>query len=383
MTAASSDVVARIPLHVRLQRTAGLKPRRGEPVSVGVPLPVGICFDEARLFLQDTLGHPAPHQAAVLERWHDASIRWLLLHWRADSPGAYELLVTRGDQTAAGLDEPLVIDRSATHPRLRVGAMLVALLPSADCLFAAESDVGNVRAVKVVATDRDGEPARIVLEAVSVEGDGPLQTTVHVSGSAQLGDAILRLEITLQFFAGLPVVRLSLIVHNPRRARHERGFWELGDRGSVFLRDLSIRIASDQRARRVICRVEPGVQPVVTRPPLELYQASSGGPNWRSPVHVNREGRIPLQFCGYRLRTSGAENSGLRASPVVVVEYPSGCTAAAARFFWQNFPKAVEAGETDLTIRLFPGQYRRSARDSRRGAEDARDWHRTRRRSGM
>ena len=91
--------------------------------------------------------------------------------------------------------------------------------------------------------------------------------------------------------------------------------------------------------------------------PFELYQDSSGGDNWKSHNHLNRHHVVPLTFRGYRLRQGGAEQSGLRATPVVVLTRGTRTLAVAMEHFWQNFPKAVEATADSLTLRLFPRQY--------------------------
>src|SRR5207302_3219929 len=86
-------------------------------------------------------------------------------------------------------------------------------------------------------------------------------------------------------------------------------------------------------------------------------QDSSGGENWKSRNHVNRHGRVPCSFRGYRARHAGREERGLRASPVVAVHGEGRCVAAAVPEFWQQFPKAIEAAGGVLRLRLFPGQF--------------------------
>ena len=51
------------------------------------------------------------------------------------------------------------------------------------------------------------------------------------------------------------------------------------------------------------------------------------------------------------------ERAGLRATPCVVLERGGQCIGLAVRQFWQNFPKAIEATDDSLVLRLFPHQY--------------------------
>ena len=43
-----------------------------------------------------------------------------------------------------------------------------------------------------------------------------------------------------------------------------------------------------------------------------VYQDSSGGANWQSSNHVNREGHVPTSFRGYRALVDAKEVAGLR-----------------------------------------------------------------------
>src|SRR5262249_10311048 len=90
--------------------------------------------------------------------------------------------------------------------------------------------------------------------------------------------------------------------------------------------------------------------------PVELYQDSSGGPNWRSSNHVNRKGVVPLSLAGYRLHAGDVEHMGKRATPVMTLRRGDHHVGVAMPCFWENFPKALEANHDHLTLRLFPRQ---------------------------
>src|SRR6185295_19755156 len=78
---------------------------------------------------------------------------------------------------------------------------------------------------------------------VALEESGPLRTVARVTGViADRAGERLQAVARLHFFAGLPTVRVSVTVRNPRPATHPGGFWELGDANSVLLRDVSLTI---------------------------------------------------------------------------------------------------------------------------------------------
>ncbi len=62
--------------------------RRGEPVTAGVPFPPGLLHEPRRVVLRDPAGTALPLQVAVLSRWGDGSVRWLLVDFVADAPAA-------------------------------------------------------------------------------------------------------------------------------------------------------------------------------------------------------------------------------------------------------------------------------------------------------
>jgi hypothetical protein len=219
-------------------------------------------------------------------------------------------------------------------------------------------EVLDVAGMAVALTDPKGHRGAPRVERVAVEDRGPLRATVRCEG-AFTGRVRCRFVARLCFFAGTGLVRLRLTVHNPNRARHTGGLWDLGDPGSMLFRDLSVELGLPTAGgRRVAWAAEAG-QPLrqLDEGGLEIYQGSSGGENWQSRNHVNRLGEVPCAFRGYRVREAGRESLGLRASPVVALQARPATLTAAVPEFWQQFPKAVEADSGRLVLRLFPAQF--------------------------
>jgi hypothetical protein len=210
----------------------------------------------------------------------------------------------------------------------------------------------------IVITDARGGQGRPHVERVSVEARGPVRATVKLEGRFR-GRVGCRFVARFCFFAHTGLVRVRLTIHNPRRARHPGGLWDLGDPGSMLFQDLSLHLGLEGAGEpRIAWTVEPG-QPVQSAQggSLEIFQASSGGDNWQSKNHVNGLGQVPCPFRGYRLRRPGHDRLGLRASPVISVQGATGAVSAAVPEFWQQFPKALEADGRRLRVRLFPGQW--------------------------
>ncbi len=238
------------------------------------------------------------------------------------------------------------------------------------------AEAADAARTRFTVEDENGLVYEPLVRRLEVEEAGALRAAVLVEGdlARPAGEPLLRFIARLHFFAGSAAVRFVLTLRNPRRAEHPGGLWDLGNGGSVFLRDASLTLAlpPGEGPPSIRCSPEVGAPPGPVGVPLELYQDSSGGDNWQSHNHLNRNHVVPLTFRGYRLRQGGAEQSGLRATPVVALTRGSRTLAVAMEHFWQNFPKAVEATADSLDAATFPAPVGRRPRNPGRRAEDAR-----------
>ncbi|HEY8504171.1 MAG TPA: hypothetical protein VIL46_06280 [Gemmataceae bacterium] len=375
------------PLAVRLVVDSPRAAAAAQPVTVGVPFPRGALADPGAVRLAGPAGEDVLLQAAPLARHADGSVKWLLLDFVARDLAAGKtayVLKTAGNEDgpapAAGLEvweEPgaFVIDTGAAV--FRVGRDAVAPLLSGDApadALRSREEGGGVSGkgpellgpARVLFTDARGRASGFRVSDAALEAAGPVRATVRLEGGFGRGNPC-RFVARLSFFAGTPLVRLRLTLHNPRRARHRGGLWDLGDPGSVLFRDLTLELPLG--ARGLAAGVpetswraeESGPWESAATERFELYQESSGGENWQSRTHVNRDGRVELSLRGYRLdavhAAGGAERHGLRASPVVSLGNGKSCLTVAVPEFWQQFPKAVETAGHLLRVRLFPGQF--------------------------
>jgi hypothetical protein len=334
---------------------------RTQPVTRGFPLPRGLLDRHDAVTLADGTGGAIPLQTEALARWSDGSVRWLRLdflipevgaaeeHWTLQ-PGACDSGgETRGVRVSE-TDEAVVVRTGTTefHVDRRT------LKPFAGVLLDGAPIAGFGSAVELTAARGHHLPR---IQAVAVEATGPVRATVRLAGTFT-GRSGLRFLARLCFFAGTGLVRLRLTIHNPHRARHRGGLWDLGDPGSRLFRELAVRFVLGTAAPLMRWTAEPGgaVASLVGET-LDIYQDSSGGDNWQSRNHVNRNGRVPCSFRGYRVRAGGKEAAGLRANPVVVLRGQDVALAAALPEFWQQFPKGIHVEGTEIALQLFPGQF--------------------------
>lgn len=331
-----------------------------QPVTWGVPFARGTWRGQSSLVLRNPDGWHTPVQAVATALWPDGSIKWLLVDaiLPPNTPTGVGWRLEPGPEGPRGL---MRVCEQGLKIAIETGAACFCLGRGPGLLERGQvggRDVvvpGSIRTILTDARGREGGPR---FNGAVVESQGPVRATVRLDGQFR-GRAPCRFTVRLCFFAGTGLVRFRLTLHNPRRARHPGGIWDLGDPGSVLFRDLSLVLGLDGTGdRRVTWTAEPNqlTQSLVDGA-LEIYQDSSGGENWRSRNHFNREGWIPVSYCGYRVRAAGSEQSGLRASPTVELQGESGRVAAAIPEFWQQFPKALEVEDRNLRVRLFPGQF--------------------------
>jgi hypothetical protein len=346
-----------LPLLLRSSCAARL-----QPVTRGFPLPRGLLNDPGAVVLADETGCRIPLQTAALSRWSDGSVRWLLLDFIVPGVGSAEqrwALQPRPDDDAGELPPGVRVRETAAAVVVHTGTTEFhvdrrILKPFACVLRDGVPLAGFASAVELTLARGCPSPR---IESVAVEAAGPVRATVCLSGTFTGGSG-LRFLARLCFFAGTGLVRLRLTIHNPHRAQHRGGLWDLGDAGSRLFRQLAVRFILGGTGPLVRWTAELG-GPVASLEGgvLDIYQDSSGGDNWQSRNHVNRYGRVPCSFRGYRLRAGDKETKGLRANPVVALRGQDVTLAAALPEFWQQFPKGIHVEGPEIALRLFPGQF--------------------------
>jgi|GEM_PF-128229 len=333
-----------------------------QPATLGLPFPRGALSRTSFLRLVDSEGRPVPLQARALNHWPDGSVRWTLLDFlipatrKAKDVWRLDLLFRPEPLSTATLD----IQRSADSIIINTGTATFHIgrdnVPLRQAVVRGK-DLLKPNSARLVLTDVKGRQAAFVVERLLLENRGPLRATVLLEGLVR--GSPLRLAIRLCFYAGSSQVGLNVTLHNPRRARHRQGLWDLGDAGSILFKELALELEVAGSTDRDIHWSAEADTPFETtcEKRLEIYQDSSGGENWHCKNHVDRDGVVPTSFRGYRVALGCREYLGLRASPVVSLRGPEGTITLALPEFWQQFPKALTIEDRLLRVGLFPGQF--------------------------
>lgn len=344
--------------------TAGI-PRDREFVRIGMPWPMGELFNSDDLQIISPLSEVQPLQSAILKKWHDGSVKWLLLDFAATvSPHerAVYRLTTQND-VPPSLASRVTITKNSDHWRVATGAAEFVIDAK---VFRPFTQV-SVNKQDVLASggascllglvEHELTP---VVESISTETEGPLRTIIRLEGHfGAEQNTPPRFVCRLHFFADSAHVQVELTLVNPRPATHPGGLWDLGDSGSLLFKEFSLQLPLAGSGKgRIHCSPEPGLPPLQFTPSggMRIYQESSGGKNWNSPVHRTRDGSVRLRYNGYEIIADGAQTaSGKRATPVVWCGEGETGVSTAIPHFWQEFPKAFSADENGLKVELFPG----------------------------
>ncbi len=273
--------------------------RRGEPVTVGVPWPRGVLRDADHLACTGPDGD-VPLQTEVLERWPDGSIRWVLCD---------TLLSTKGN----GATGYRLVVSDSPSPLRRGGRGVRSALP-----------------IHIQLDELESSDLFVLPETIG-EADVRIRTPFQYRGHSEI--------VVTGFRDDLPsanAVRVQLTITNPFAAGHPGGNWDLGNEGSIFVRGLQVTISTKPPFRISAERKAP----FHNANAIELYQASSGGENWQSEIHLDKDRKVSMPFRGYRLN----EETGLQATPIVL----SADIGIAMPCFWENFPIGIQAKDKSL-----------------------------------
>jgi hypothetical protein len=289
--------------------------RRGEPVTVGLPWPRGAVMDDRQFRLIGPNGTEEILQTQVLDRWPDGSIRWCLFDFRATvGVGESHYRVEVRDVPRESINE---LNRPPARIQLTAG-------------------IGDDR-------------VSVVLEWDLSRPNGPLRTRFSLR---PMTTGPCETSGFLDSFDGTRTVHVSLTIRNRNPADHPGGNWDLGNDGSVELTELNIHLPSDPGLART--SLAPGQPRTPAAGTLGVVQSSSGGPNWQSVSHIDRDRSIPLKVKGFQLTSDGDTTAGYHASPILTVESDDKLLGVTLPHFWENFPKAISANKNGITLHLFP-----------------------------
>ncbi|WP_417538415.1 hypothetical protein [Marinobacter sp.] len=329
-----------------------------EPVGLGIPLPKGTVKSAQQLTLMDG-NKPLAVQLQPLAHWPDGSIRWVHVSTLVDlAPNSQKDLVLDHLQTPSPSTTKAAVSQTAGGLQITTATGSV-ILQRDSLAWQVRNANDEVVSSAVSLSDDAGAPCTAKAESNwEITHKGPVFVAATLKGQwlKQTSEPLARFVCELRIFLETGLVQVELVTHNPKRARHPGGLWDLGDPGSVHFRELAVETTIRGTSTAKVTPQATDESPTnFNLADFNLYQDSSGGENWQSRNHVDANGEVTTQFCGYRLTNTGKlENEGKRANPLVSIEHDSGRLEIAVPHFWQNFPTSLRKEGNKVTAGLFP-----------------------------
>lgn len=303
-----------------------------QPLRFGIPFQPGQCHNlDAYSLWQD--GLPLPQHLQITSLWPDGSVRWALADTETQSASAIELrseALHTADTTTSWQLQPEQHVLRLHHSAIAAKALQLRLL-----------------------LRREGEQQAIFATPQLCLNSPFLQEYTIAADFAALP---LKAELRLRCYAS-GFVHCTVALHNPQRATHTGGLWDLGDAGSILFDGFELEFNWQNGTDTL--------QPDAQSPALQLtdnwslQQLGSGGEQWQSDNHLSADGTVAVTQQGYQLTATGlaAAQSGRRASPQLRRQAADAILLVTPCEFWQNFPSALSAEGASIRLGLFaPGQ---------------------------
>lgn len=347
--------------------------RQKEPVRIGVPFPKGCVNTPTLLKMKAPNGKKCQFQSKVMSYWPDGSAKWVLIDFFAKFREHQESVYflegsTDSEQDSSSFSQGInILKYKKNHYLVDTGIARFELsfkggFPFKSIQLKREKDIFSKRCSQVVLILENGKTLYPEIKEIILEENGPICASFLAKVVFYLAKRkIVNLVIRLTFYNNSSQVHLDICIHNPNAAIHPGGLWDLGDPGSIYFKGLLLKIYGQERIDSVEFKITPeGPTYDIKKTDFLIYQDSSGGKNWDSPNHIDKNGKLTVSFCGYEIKGAeddkdlGLEKKGYRASPFIKANFKNGWVAGAVKDFWQNFPKSLNTYSNVFEIGLFP-----------------------------
>lgn len=342
-------------INIQIFEPSGLA-RTAEPVKFSIPFAQGELSHSHYLTLSfaDT---PVLAQYQVLTYWPDGSIRWLqiscILSVTASFSGCLTLTVHSEQQATPEVTSRL--EKTSDGWLLQRDCTQYSVNPHTLCTTIRQKEQSWDLSFELAYQDR--QASTFLLEQGSEHWvSGPVFDELQVSGFWLATAQKLRVSLSFRFWHQAGTIEVEASLHNPQRARHPGGLWDLGDPGSIHFHAFSAVLKSHQSGTAAL---KPSSEcdwlKVGESDELRLLQASSGKANWRSANHQNAQGEVKLLYKGYKVFQNENEIAQAEhASPVAQLSAENWRCQITQTEFWQNFPSAISCNKDRLKLCLFP-----------------------------
>lgn len=353
--------------------------RQNDLMICGVPFSNNTQLKSANgLAVVDAAGNAVPAQFRVMQRWGslndtNANVAWLLVEFRgncaANANATYYL-----KKAAAPSFAQVAVTKTADGYLIDTNSALFEISSKTNRLFESVyldlNNNGSYESTERVSAASTGAGAQLLAAdgiLYNSENDapkisildsrsGPAVTRLKIEGrhraaspTAGVARDVLKYSTYLEFTRGSAEVR---VIHTLRNDYYNDPI------GPVGVKNYEIAIKLDTAGdpnTRVTAYGDQNTQPysslIAPLGKLEVYQDSSGGPNWTMTSGTT--------FKGYKMLSNASTvASGTRAMGIVDLSNSKYGLTIAGRYFWQTFPKSMEIrADGKLAFKMFPSNF--------------------------
>jgi len=337
------DPVNQLPLQFIVRENHGCD-RHDYPIRVGLPIAQG-AFQETELpnVITSDDGRTFRCQSVATSYWPSGSPRWILLsaniQIQANQQTTFSANHTVATVHCEQEDSPFEYAAGDAQTRELFHLSAPATSPPITA--------------KLHCTGAEGQVSVALISDCQTIERGPICTNHHMTGKFK-GKQTLSFFADLTYFPSTATLKLDIALHNPQRAKHPDGYWDLGDPNSEYLQSATLEIDT-----RAIAPTQMHWQESIdakwqttTEMKWSITQTNSGGENWDSRTHVDKDNQVIKGKQGYHLEHGDTESLGNRATPTVVVQSNSAWLLATMPEFWQKCPSGIEVSDAGIKIHL-------------------------------
>jgi PcRGLX-like protein central beta sandwich domain/Beta-L-arabinofuranosidase, GH127 catalytic domain/PcRGLX-like N-terminal RIFT barrel domain len=342
-------------VYLTVQERSGIQ-RINEPVTTGVPLPVGwaLSVDELVLSLN---GEPLPTEFRPVDYWPDGSLRWVHMDFQVsvDADGSLGLSLDKG--AASQIESKLEVNIQTKKITVTTGKIKAEVLGPGFNVFdnlwlaGADSSYGSqllsphTKGLLLMADGTEYRGSNDTEAEIEVESQGPMRIVLKVEGDfkSAAGAAIdFHYICRLYFYNNSPVVRLAYTFEN-------RGYYQEGREDKVSVEGLHVELPVESGDFTYLAGYPHGVESGALPAGGEnyLYVSNSGEFNHvidgSETVVGNPKSEKP-DYIGW----IGLQNSGGATG--------NGILGVGLRHFWQMYPSSLELAADGglLTVGMIP-----------------------------
>ncbi len=351
-------------LEIQVNESDGLI-RDQENITQGLPFPKGLIFDSSKILFIDETDKAVPMAATPLSTWNDGSIKWMLFDFQVsmDAYGIKTIKIVYDNNeimSEAGSWKDLVVVESPGKIVVKAGNAVFYLDTTTFYPFK-QISYNNSKILKensscLYIKDHKDEILTPIIDSWRVESRNELHLVLLFEGHfVSDNDApILQYKSRIHFYPS-STVSMDFSLLNPFPARHFGGVWDLGDENSFLFKCFNLDLVVSGEEQLINYSVGLSDDITFSAEDITIYQDSSGGKNWKSINHVNRNGENPLSFKGYQVETNaGVIKKGNRSTPVLGVSEQGKGLCVTLKHFWQNFPKCLQVKNNVVRLGIFP-----------------------------